>query len=68
MTYRNKRAALEACIKEMENYKGYIGCDPEYTKHVYIIQKRINEGKLRATLSPQKATAENTFSAMYHAG
>lgn len=53
MTYRNRRVALEACVKEMENYKGYIGCDPEYTKYVYIIQKRINEGK----------TPGNTFSA-----
>lgn len=54
MTYRNKRVALEAYVKEMESYKGYVGCDPEYTKYVYIIQKRINEGK---------TPGYNTFSA-----
>lgn len=54
MTYINKRAVLEACINEMENHKGYIGCNPEYTKYVYIIQKRINE---------EKTPGYNTFSA-----
>lgn len=50
----NKRTALEEAMKTMETYKGYAGCDPEYTKYVYIIQERINKGKI---------PGYNTFSA-----
>ena len=45
----NKRAALEADIQAMENYKSFRGCDPEYRQYVYIIEKSINTGKIKGS-------------------